>query len=682
MLTNLTEVKYDVPALAVTFGNYLVEHADRLLDCTNVHAHTQMAGARWNNPENIESGVSGHLLFLLELYRRTGTPRYLRAADQAIASTLAWCEERPTANYSLCTGRSGFVYVLMERYLISKDARLAEAMLNIIRNASQEYLHSTYTTDYFYDGRSGTLLLLLQLYRLTGDASLLDQVNEFVQKIVANARLTPQGACWYPADEMNLRPSCGFARGTAGLAYVLGLVNHYCHNEALDFLLHEIRRYTASCWVDEYDNWGDYGKDLRDSDMLRACRGAYRRGDDSIFVPGDRLTWGEGAAGILFSSPMLAGNKKAGLAEARLSAATVEVSDNGLFDGLAGVGMYYLQSGSSPDELEAIVETLAGRLSAMTPAAAIEGGFMHNGFGALYFLLKATTEERSDNLLFPFWQGLAVAPAPKLALTAGARDIRNNLLAACYPRTKHVLTQFAGDRLSVYFDAPPEVDTIRELARFTQFVRDEVCCHFSPNMQDCLLDLLLFEEIKCGLRHKQSAPRLQTYLQHLEYEDNILIYLNRPDEWMEVQPMMIAANILTVHTRWDWSFKDDFEPLRNKTVCDRFMSNFATPPADFEYLLRIDRFQQVEEIHCHKVFQLALHCFTGPKSIRQAAEEIRHYVHSLDRKGLETLLVATGASRATTPEEFVEQLDEMIVDSIKPIIHRNILSFESFKQNN
>ena len=680
MLTNLTEVKDDVLALATACGDHLLEQAGSL-SFTNVNAHTKNKNPRWKNPENIESGASGSLLFLLGLYRHTGDDRYLAAADRTIAQLLEYCAAHPTANYSLYTGRGGLIAVLMQRYRLLPGPELITAMLRLAEGANGEYLHSVCTTDYLYDGRGGTLLLLVQLHALTGADFLQGYINEFVQKIVGNARFTADGACWQPRDEMNLRPSCGFARGASGLAYVFGQLNQHNPNEAFDFLLREIRRYTASCWVEDYGNWGDFSRDIQDADTLRAYRKAYAMGDASIFLPGDNLSWAEGAAGILFSSPALAGSRKPAQVEERMAAAAASdsITDNSLYSGLAGMGLYWLQSGNRA-ALQSAVTTLTGRLSELPVEENLEGGFMHGNTGALYFLLQATGDAHADNILFPFLQGAPDTLEPKAALQLDLSDIRKSMLAARYPRTGYVLAQVGAIPFITYLNAQPCSDVHAELAAFEQFVTVTMAAHFSGMRYECLMDVFSFEKAKNEFRGRSMGPRLRTYLRELEYEDAIISnYLNRPDDWIIRQPLVMSENMQIVYTQWDWSFVDDFEPMRNPGVCERLVRNFSTPPREHEYIFRSDRYQELEEIHCDMVFQLTLHRFNQPKTILEASDEIRQYVHSLPEKALEGLMHSLGAGRSSTTQEFVAQLDTMILDTIKPIVHRNVLAFESFK---
>jgi hypothetical protein len=678
MISNLIDLKYDLLSLAATYGDYLVKHPHSHL--SGKENDPSGASLQWRNPENIESGASGNLLFLLELYRQTEDEKYLKSADQSIQELLVYCEKHPTYNYSLYTGRGGFIYVLLQRYLLRADAQLLEAMLHLVKPVNNEYLHSTYTSDYLYDGRAGTLLLLQHLYAVTKEDFLAGYIEQFVQKIVGNARFSEAGASWYPSDEMNLKAACGFARGTAGISYALCQLNRTEHQSSLQFLLHETKRYIASCWLEEYQNWGDFTKDIRSNGALKSCREAYVLGTADLFVPGDAISWADGAAGILFPQPGCTGHKRTAAVSEKLTAllATEEIQSGGLYDGLAGLGMYYLQSGREQEpELETIVNVLQSRLSELPLEAALEGGFMRNGLGSMYFLLKTNKSEAAfENILFPF----SISQAAQVQLKLPFAEIRKTILSAAYPRTVFILEKITGDIFTTYLERLPANDASKELEEFASFMEIEMRASMAAPMYERMEDLFNLEKAKRAFHQKETRPRLQTYLEQMEFRDSIMELLNRPDSWLVQQPIGLSANINIAFTRWDWSYLDDFEPLRNKDVKERLVKNFAVAPREYEYIFRIDARQEIEELRCDMVLQLVVHRFNQVKSITAASLEMKHYVQSLTEKALESLLIAVGAGKSSTPKEFVAQLDTMLLDNIKTLLHRNILAFEKTNQ--
>src|SRR5579872_3650834 len=119
--------------------------------------------------ENIDTGTSGMLLLILDMYQRTQKPSYLAFANDAILRLVEWCRSHPTNNYALYTGRGGVAYLLIRRYMLDGDRSYLHLATELLKPANDRFLHSRYTTDYLYDGRAGTLLVLAYLYRMTGE---------------------------------------------------------------------------------------------------------------------------------------------------------------------------------------------------------------------------------------------------------------------------------------------------------------------------------------------------------------------------------------------------------------------------------------------------------------------------------------------------------------------------------
>jgi hypothetical protein len=219
-----------------------VENADHVI---------ALLSGKWDfkpvNPENISTGYSGFLLLLIEFYEQSKEEKYLRPIKNAIEKLVTYCRENDTVNYSLYTGRAGVAYVLIRWYMITKDKGLLDHAIEIMTPADKEYLHSRYTTNYLFDGRAGTLLVIMQLYLIAKENFLLKYIELFAHKIICDSVLGKEGIHWTSEEEINEKPSCSVANGTAGIKYVLSLLNKYLRNSDLQFIIAEIDRYQENC---------------------------------------------------------------------------------------------------------------------------------------------------------------------------------------------------------------------------------------------------------------------------------------------------------------------------------------------------------------------------------------------------------------------------------------------------
>jgi hypothetical protein len=670
MRINLVEARYDILDLANKYADHLAVH------CTDLRKPHQLRTGllQWKNPENLESGASGNVLFFIELYKQTGEEKYLEIINNLVRDLITYCEETPANNYSLYTGRGGVIYVLMQLHQLTGEEYLLKECLNLVKPCNHEYLHSRYTSDYLYDGRAGTLLLLMNLYLLTHQEFLAEYMNQFANKIIANAKLSANGIHWSTGDEMNLKASCGFAYGTAGIRYVLKKLHHYCSDPVLDLVLHEIDRFTASSWLTDYQNWGCFRKDILNYETLRRYKTSFMQGDELLFVPKDDVSWAYGTTGVLLSSLDKIGTRKYEAASDKLSAVILDGSLRGinLHSGLAGIGMYYLHTsnGLSDKELHVIQYELMDRIS---PEINTDGGLLHGELGIVYFLLKTTNiVDRTENVLLPFANTHKHKQQPGINPVVKLQDARKRLLTANFQRTLYILEKIAPEVLNEYINRHADAEPASEIARFIDFISNRTPNKITPAFHERLMDVFGLEKTKFEFSQVEKRSRLQTYLEELTFNDAILQKLNMPDEWLASQHLRITGKIKMVETRWDWSFLDDFEPMRNKQVLEKFIKNLTVAPKEFQYIFQVSGRQEVVEIFCNLAFQMTLQRFAEPNSITQAIAQIKYYISSLNEKALESLMYALGAA-SSTQKEFIQQIDNMVMDSVKPLIHRNIL---------
>src|SRR5690606_13367792 len=183
--------------IAQNYGDALIKHVERNVEkdwwvkASDVQQHL-----RSNNSENIASGNSGVLLFVVELYQFTKNKEYLDFAIKCTDILVKRVQFRPTDNYAFYTGRSGLVFLLIQMYTLTQDKKYLENASDILKNISYKFLRSSYTSDYFYNGRSGVLLIAYQLYHHTNEPFLLELCSELLEKIIENAVLTDEGLSW------------------------------------------------------------------------------------------------------------------------------------------------------------------------------------------------------------------------------------------------------------------------------------------------------------------------------------------------------------------------------------------------------------------------------------------------------------------------------------------------------
>lgn len=632
----------------------------------------------WNNRENIDSGASGIILFLLEQCRQTGEEKILSTVDKSINNLLIYCQNNPTQNYSLYTGRAGVVYALIQRYLLKKDAKLIEKCLELIKPANQDFLYSTYTSDYLYDGRAGTLLVILHLYLISKEQFLLGYIDEFTRVIVSNARWSREGACWQSAEEVNLRAAPGFAHGAAGIQYVLQQLNQYCPNDALRFVLGETDRYIESCWVENLGNWGDFRINCSDQATLHAYRELYLREGLRGFGPKDDCCWANGTAGVLFSYLPTGYPRNFGTAIHTLTQKITggNTEHKGLYRGVAGVGLYFLSQWEREEEYapRGLALQLAGRLLPRLTKVNTDGGLLQGELGDVYFLLKAVhPHKRTENILIPFLDGAADGAAPGIRLSINLIELEKELLSQRLPGTVHLLHAISPGLLEGYFKKSAAEKPAWGIERFARFVEQIIEAKALPAVHAQLADLYHFEHEKLAFYEMTTKSSWQMYLDKRLRHDKNVRDLNEPDEWLARQVVAIGATTKIISTKWDWSASNEGSITDHDQTRQKYITNMTSPPGQFECILSVSEEFDEMGISIPLSFRLILHQFDEPTPVAQATKNIGRYIQALPKAALKGLLVELESLDATNFEDFMAFADTMAIRIIKMWLLRGVL---------
>jgi len=172
---------------------------------------------------NLYSGVSGTVLFFLEMNRATNDKKYLdeavRAADYLLADLA---EEKDMGLY---TGVSGIAFVLEETYKLSGRKNDRDGVLlglDKIRAGAVKAgkgVEWTNVTD-IISGSSGIGLFLLYAARELNEPALVSLAGQAADRLIELGRPEGGGLKWAMSpDFARLMPN--FSHGTAGVAYFL-----------------------------------------------------------------------------------------------------------------------------------------------------------------------------------------------------------------------------------------------------------------------------------------------------------------------------------------------------------------------------------------------------------------------------------------------------------------------------
>ncbi len=120
----------------------------------------------WRESESIYTGVSGIVLFFLELHKFTSESKYKTAAVEGMRWVLNSCKKNPNAFYSFFTGRMGVSYTLLKMFEVTGESHYLEKALAIAEPCAGTIDDNG--IDDLINGTAGTLLGLLHLHAASG----------------------------------------------------------------------------------------------------------------------------------------------------------------------------------------------------------------------------------------------------------------------------------------------------------------------------------------------------------------------------------------------------------------------------------------------------------------------------------------------------------------------------------
>ena len=194
--------------------------------------------------ERLNGGLPGACVHLMNAFAVTHNQSFLLNAEKALRFLIMHCRKNPTPDFSLYNGRGSVVYALTYLYGFVPDKNILSGAYNLILPCKEEYLYSPDVSDSLYDGRAGTLLVLLRLYHLTRKKILLTLIGNFVEKILQNAKLNDAGIRWSRSNSIFKNAPGNFGYGSRGIVYVLQILSSYFTHSGLGMfneLLKEIQ---------------------------------------------------------------------------------------------------------------------------------------------------------------------------------------------------------------------------------------------------------------------------------------------------------------------------------------------------------------------------------------------------------------------------------------------------------
>lgn len=612
---------------------------------------------------SIETGMSGKLLFLIEFYHHCPKKEILDFLAARASFLTNYLKSGAGRNWSLYTGNAGILYTLFHIYLLNEDENILASIMEIVKEADDDFLQSEYVSDYLYDGRAGTLLTLFGLYRGTGRTDLCPHIDKYLKTVISNARYTDEGIYWKQREEVVMRPSCGMALGTSGVKYVLSLMNSTRPCEALGFLMNGINAYRDSCWVEKLKNWGNFERGIHSEQELKDYTAFYHAGSMEIFEPDDNPFYQNGTAGLVIADRLV--GPACGIMYEKLRYLSVEACNTSLLSGVTGIGLVLLEDKSNKPlpYLEAITRFVYEQVSVKATHADFDFCLLKGDLGAVYFLLKTLGSTNSENVLFPFSH---FAQKENVHLDLPDLDYtgtRRTLLGKTFYRSLGVLDMADAAAFGLYCEETFTEDTKGEITRFTRYLEQAVA-RMPENPNTWLLkDIFTLEKKKNEFFLREKMNGLAFYLERTIARNNSLEFLNQQDEIILACKIGHSDSYTTLKTKWNWSFYKDMQYEKAQLESGKF----------FEYLFYFSPEKEKVEVPLH-LAGMVMHQFDYPRFIGDAIEELKLMLRMLPSYILTEYAAVVGSS---TIEDFMNRIDYLLLTFIKQMVYEGFLETKS-----
>lgn len=220
-------------------------------------------------------GTLGIALFAGTLFRVTGEATYRQFArdiTEPVAQAVREGRSLPSLNdHGGATGVGGVAYGLATVGDLVESSSIRNSARAVADTVTTSFVDSDTTYD-VVGGAAGTALGLLGAYDRTGDDALLAAAAECGDHLLDDRVETAADArAWetLPASQ----PLCGFAHGTAGIAYALARLGDTTDDPRYTDAALEAVEYESAQYDSSLDNWPDFRPDSGRRDLDQWCHG-------------------------------------------------------------------------------------------------------------------------------------------------------------------------------------------------------------------------------------------------------------------------------------------------------------------------------------------------------------------------------------------------------------------------
>jgi len=621
----------------------------------------------WQESEDIYSGASGIVIFLLELSKKTNNIRYLDAAVEGMRWVEHYCQTNPTDNFTFFTGRTGVCYSLIKMFEATAQRKYLDEAL-AIASPCIAYLHSPPAGNDLLTGTAGTLLGLLHLHAATGEQWILEAINTSIGHLVDEAQCGRKGLYW-DRSPFRIRGLCGFSHGAAGIGFAFLEAGYHLQNDALYWLAEQAFLYESQYYDQSIMNWPDFRVQLSDPTECQDYEREYLAGNFDLFTNGrDLNAWCHGAVGIglsrlrflqLMNQPSCHNEVEAAIA--KTLNAQDDVSSPGsnftLCHGHGGHADLFLEYYRLFKDRRylSFAETIASAaldskakeklyLPGIPVAGLPEDTSLFGGIAGIgYFYLRVLNPLRTPSILLPGLKrmvGRNTRSSPRRQRIISFDQIRRSIINKVFRRALFVAEEFFPEEIAKYLSANNTYSQTDEKEAFKELL-GRLISSLPPGKRRCLTDIFSLELQRARI-DESNASHFLLHIEEVIQTKEAQRLAGSEDELFLNQELSLNPRVEFKATEWNWSVAD-------QTL---WKDNIHLPPDTYNILL-IPAAEAVVEESISSFSFMVLEAFRNAARVTAVMNEI---TRSFGHVGPE--------HKATIRHKIVEQIRTALVARI------------------
>lgn len=578
--------------------------------------------------ENIYSGNSGTLLFLIEyynIYKKKETEKMIIESSNWIEN---YCNQNETINYGFYTGRAGVSYVFIKACIALNNDQYYKSSKDIIAPFFKTLTDDTKTYNFdLLTGISGTLMVLLHQLNYKHDEDTLKWVTTLTNILLKNFKFSKTGGLNWGRSKNSKDSLCGMSHGAAGISWVLYELGYFFSNQDIKAIAKQAYLYERSHYDKRKKNWPDFRDTIEDNPDIQEIlqsKKAINQPKNKVFFS----AWCHGAPGIgltrlrmheLTGETNFLDESKAALSTTIALSKKKTFSNYSLCHGVGGNSFLISQFNKfHPDaKLQSIVdksvlsairqkEVYGQYYSSLNKKTKLEDNSLFNGYvGVGYFMLfsNSTTTQNPD-ILCP---AIQVIKQPDINLFKPV-NIKEAAYKSIYPITIHVIKHLDPGTYKSLISQYLDLGDIRLKTIIKENIKNQIkeSSHYI-----FFNDAFIYENIK--LRFDESSPGDSNIHLDKYYNANY----NRSEQQEDKVHFQLNPHCRIKHTKWPWLsiIKND------KSDLNHFLQQKGTYP------ILIQRFPGgIGEFQLTELNHLIISCLKSPKSFIQLIDDIEKYI--------------------------------------------------------